>query len=140
MHILTYIILCGLTTVGSAQTTSPSTGSQSPVNVSRVPPKGAQNLDPLESQLSADLQALQGAVPPIALPNLAAPTASRIEGSAVPKDFHPRPDMPLTPIAQAAVKVSEKWLTELSTPSVGPDGRVVYTYGGGLPTVVCAPL
>jgi len=48
--------------------------------------------------------------------------------------------MPLTPTARAAVKVSEKWLTEATTPSPGPDGRVVFTYGAGLPTVVCAPL
>ncbi len=48
--------------------------------------------------------------------------------------------MPLTATAQAAVKVSEKWLTETTTPSTGADGRVVYTYGAGLPTVVCAPL
>jgi P-type conjugative transfer protein TrbG len=48
--------------------------------------------------------------------------------------------MPLTPTAQAAVKVSENWLTEATTPATGPDGRVVYTYGAGLPTVVCAPL
>jgi type IV secretion system protein VirB9 len=48
--------------------------------------------------------------------------------------------MPLTPTAQAAINVSEKWLTEATTPAPGPDGRVVYTYGSGLPTVVCAPL
>ena len=27
-----------------------------------------------------------------------------------------------------------------TTPSTGADGRVVYAYGAGLPTVVCAPL
>ena len=48
--------------------------------------------------------------------------------------------MPLTPTVQVAVRLSERWLTETSTPTPGSDGRVLYSYGAGLPTVVCAPL
>jgi type IV secretion system protein VirB9 len=36
--------------------------------------------------------------------------------------------------------MSEKWMAEHNQPAVGPDGRVLYSYGAGLPTVVCAPL
>lgn len=56
------------------------------------------------------------------------------------KDFHPRTDVSLTPTALEAVRVSERWQGETNSPSPGPDGRVVYSFGAGLPTVVCAPL
>ena len=36
--------------------------------------------------------------------------------------------------------MSEKWRTENNAPAAGPDGRVLYSFGAGLPTVVCAPL
>jgi type IV secretion system protein VirB9 len=49
-------------------------------------------------------------------------------------------DVPLTPTAQEAVRVSEKWRGESISPVAGADGRVVYNFGAGLPTVVCAPL
>jgi P-type conjugative transfer protein TrbG len=38
------------------------------------------------------------------------------------------------------VRVSESWQGEKNPPSPGPDGRVMYSYGAGLPSVVCAPL
>jgi type IV secretion system protein TrbG len=60
--------------------------------------------------------------------------------TTVPPDFKPKTDVTLTPTAQAAVGVSEKWSAEPNTPAPGPDGRVLYSYGGGLPIVVCAPL
>jgi type IV secretion system protein VirB9 len=49
-------------------------------------------------------------------------------------------DVPLTPTAQEAVRVSEKWRGESISPVAGADGRVVYNFGAGFPTVVCAPL
>ncbi|MGJ5814891.1 P-type conjugative transfer protein TrbG [Paludibaculum fermentans] len=60
--------------------------------------------------------------------------------SIVPPGFKPKTDVPLTRTAQDAVQISEKWLTEHNEPTVGRDGRVLYSYGAGLPTVVCAPL
>jgi type IV secretion system protein TrbG len=60
--------------------------------------------------------------------------------AGVPKTFRLRTDIPLTAVAMEAVRVSEKLRTEASTPVAGSDGRVLYSYGTGLPTVVCAPL
>jgi type IV secretion system protein VirB9 len=51
-----------------------------------------------------------------------------------------RRDVPLTPNAEEAVRVSEKWRAESISPVAGADGRVIYNFGAGLPTVVCAPL
>jgi type IV secretion system protein VirB9 len=60
--------------------------------------------------------------------------------SAVPAGFKPKTDVELTKTAQEAVQMSEKWMSEHNQPAVGHDGRVLYSYGAGLPTVVCAPL
>ena len=46
----------------------------------------------------------------------------------------------LSPTALAAVRASEKWRGGSNEPAAGPDGRVLYSFGAGLPTVVCAPL
>ena len=49
-------------------------------------------------------------------------------------------EVALSPTALAAVRVSEKWRGGPNEPAAGPDGRVLYSFGAGLPTVVCAPL
>jgi type IV secretion system protein TrbG len=46
----------------------------------------------------------------------------------------------LPPAAQHALTVNEPWKEDRQTPAAGKDGRVVYTFGAGLATVVCAPL
>jgi type IV secretion system protein VirB9 len=129
-------ILCGFPLLTYGQTASPTGAQVAPVHLTRTPPNVPSDVDPLQGQIAADLQALQGPTITAAAPNLAAKAPS----AAVPKDFHPHSDLPLTPTGQAAIRLSEKWLTEATTPAPGPDGRVVYTYGSGLPTVVCAPL
>lgn len=111
MRRLTCFFLCNLVSLSWAQSTSSPVAQEPAVHVSRKPAQDTPNIDPLQDQISSDLQALQAGAPNIALPNLpsSAPFA-HIDPNAVPKDFHPRSDMPLTPTAQAAVRVSEKWL------------------------------
>jgi P-type conjugative transfer protein TrbG len=70
-------------------------------------------------------------------PELAAPV---VPNGAPPKDYRPKTDVSLTETALEAVRVSERWQGETNAPSPGPDGRVIYSYGAGLPTIVCAPL
>ncbi len=62
------------------------------------------------------------------------------DAKEAPKDYHPPSDVPLTATALEAVQVSERWRGEKNSPAAGSDGRVLYSYGAGLPTVVCAPL
>lgn len=38
------------------------------------------------------------------------------------------------------MQVSERWRAGKNPPMPGPDGRVMYSFSAGLPTVVCAPL
>ena len=81
--------------------------------------------------------AVQGQIPPKGEDPGSSPDATN--GTA-PKDFRPKADVPLTSTALEAVRVSERWQGEKNAPSPGPDGRVMYSFGAGLPTVVCAPL
>jgi P-type conjugative transfer protein TrbG len=125
-----------LATNAEAQTAKPSDAQQSaPVTVKRVPAQQSANStdDALRKRINDDLSALQQ-------PQRGTPAPVQSKDAKPPVDIRPKPDMPLTPTAQAAVLLSEKWLTETSTPTPGTDGRVVYAYGSGLPTVVCAPL
>jgi type IV secretion system protein VirB9 len=91
-----------------------------PARLLRVPPP----TDPLQKRVADDLKELQPTGPP----------------ATAPARLPPKPDLPLTPTAKAAVKVSEKWLTGTVAPATGPDGRVIFVFGAGLPTLVCAPL
>ena len=98
------------------------------------------------AQLSAlqDLDALKPRaveVSPARVSSMPAPSgALGPTESAVPPGFKPKTDVHLTQTAQDAVQMSEKWMAERNQPAVGRDGRVLYSYGAGLPTVVCAPL
>ena len=101
---------------------------------SQAPPVQAKRLPPDKSldqyDFAGQLKTLQAATPALA------PNAE----SAVPAGFKPKTDVQLTVTAQEAVQMSEKWMDEHNQPAVGRDGRVLYSYGAGLPTVVCAPL
>src|SRR2546427_12294296 len=57
-----------------------------------------------------------------------------------PAGYKPRTDVALSPTATEAVRVSEGFRAESNPLSPGPDGRVIYTFGVGLATLVCAPL
>ncbi len=71
-----------------------------------------------------------------------APPTSTGSASAsdVPSDFRVSKDVPLPSTAQSALTVAKGWMAEKQTPAPGADGRVLYTYGAGMPTVVCAPM
>jgi P-type conjugative transfer protein TrbG len=46
----------------------------------------------------------------------------------------------LSPTAMEAIRVSGEWENSKATPSMDSAGRLVYRFGSGLPTIVCAPL
>jgi type IV secretion system protein VirB9 len=60
--------------------------------------------------------------------------------SEVPKDWQMLKDVPLSQTAREALNVSQAWIAEKHAPTPGKEGRVLYTFGAGLPTIVCAPL
>jgi type IV secretion system protein TrbG len=118
-----------------------------PVQAKRLPPekstrKGTSSNDAYIDRydFGGQLSALQdpAAVKAGAGPVNATPADSTDSG--VPVGFKLKTDVQLTKTAQDAVQISEKWMAEHNQPAVGRDGRVLYSYGAGLPTVVCAPL
>jgi len=60
--------------------------------------------------------------------------------SPPPAGYKPKTDVALSPTATEAVRVSEGFRADSNPPSPGADGRVIYTFGAGLATLVCAPL
>ena len=115
--------------------------AQNPAEVKRMP----TTIPPLLQQYDfgaqvKELQSPDGAPARTVKPQLAQPsipaTPPRLP---VPRDSPPK-EVTLPQSAQEAVNVSERWRGEGTPPAVGPDGRVLYSYGAGLPTVVCTPL
>jgi P-type conjugative transfer protein TrbG len=138
------LLVFGLSWIASAQQ-SPA----APVQAKRLPPdKAKRAISPANSAVldqydfGAQINALEddGSVQTgqVVKPVLATPPPSPESG--VPAGYRPRTDVQLTKTAQEAVQMSEKWMAEHNQPAVGRDGRVLYSYGAGLPTVVCAPL
>src|SRR5260370_35072725 len=92
----------------------------------KQPPK---NIPPLLQQydFGGQLRTLEdsGSLPAEVRPELATPGAT---SGAVPKDFRPRADVPLTATALEAVRVSEAGQGEKNAPWRGPHGRWRYSF------------
>jgi P-type conjugative transfer protein TrbG len=140
----------------STPTHSPDATAAPPVVAKRQPPSGGtstirkQLAIPSATDLQQTMAILQtagpGSVPDLQnLPNTpsplgAAPVLSGGSQSALPKDFHPRHDVALPALGKVAVALNDAWVNSSDAPSMGKDGRVIYTYGSGLPLIVCEPL
>jgi type IV secretion system protein VirB9 len=105
-------------------------------------PKGQPSGSVLDKyDFGEQVRVLEGAQPATPTPPPAKRTqAARAAEPAPQKAAEVKADVPLTPTAEEAVRVSAQWMTSKNPPAAGPDGKVLYSYGAGLPTVVCAPL
>lgn len=132
--------------VAEAQSTA---SNPTVVEVKRVPPEKASakeripNVDKypfgsLIQTLGPDPKVAAGDFGKAAIP-VREPVAESLD-SEVPAGFRPSKDIVLPSTAQSALLVAKGWMAEKQVPAPGADGRVVYTYGAGMPTVVCAPL
>lgn len=115
-----------------------------PVHVERVPPPPAGTEQavpaPDEYPFSEALDVLQGSAAPSHGHAGPVPAARKTKASELPKDSREKGSASLPLTAKDAVAVSGRWQSTRNTPAEGKDGRAVYTDGGGLPTIVCAPL
>lgn len=124
---------------------SPPNSAAPPVQAKRVPASQApvqKQADPViqNYDFGGQLRVLQD---PTAMdaPKVLGPTTGNPETDGkAPKGYQPRTDVPLNPTAAEAARMSETWRSGQNTPAAGPDGRVLFAYGAGLPIVVCAPL
>jgi hypothetical protein len=139
------LVVAGCGPLVFAQTNTPASGQpQPPVKVKRqpAPVKEDQPVPPIlqNYDFGAQLQALQD-IEAITPGGPASAGLNRsVEAGKVPKDFRPMTDVALSPTAAEAVRMSETWRGGPNTPAAGPDGRVLYAFGAGLPVLVCAPL
>lgn len=139
-------IACAL----SAQTKAPS---PDPKSVG-VPPKIAQpEKDLFTYDFNGALQVLRGqganqekpGASPSIPPRETAPASAATNASAASKSVGPPPDwrsphVVLNATAASAASVADAWESGFNLPVPGTDGRVLYTFGEGMPVVVCAPL
>lgn len=133
--------------------------SQQPVGVRREPPP--QTVTPPAATAPGPKRS---AAPPKAVPKAAVPSPQEFpfakiqEGLVNPNAEVPIPGsrpagatsntgVPVTPPqisknALDALIVNDPWVRASVSPPPAPgkDGRVLYTYGAGLPTIICAPL
>jgi type IV secretion system protein VirB9 len=149
MHFFKLIAIATAVSAGLLAQNSPAPPVQAkrlPPEKPKVKPSGATDNLIDRYDFGAQINALQdtNSLRPGAQtgnPTQTSAAASLASGeSAVPAGFKPRTDVQLTETALQAVQMSEKWMSEHNQPAVGRDGRVLYSYGAGLPTVVCAPL
>ena len=109
-----------------------------PVKVKRQPPVGMP--DPRQypfSQIISNLQDGAATMPPTPGTQQLVPDMALKPGSLKKE---PIKDVPLPKSAEGALALGNTWMTEKHEPAPGKDGRVLYTFGAGLPTIVCAPL
>jgi len=115
-----------------------------PVQAKRLPPEKGKGSDAAyldQYDFGAQVIALQQPAPAQSGDGSKPATVAAPQlPNGVPAGFKPRTDVQLTETAQEAVKISEQWMSGRNDLAVGRDGRVLYSYGAGLPTVVCAPL
>ena len=120
-----------------------------PVEVKRVPPPKLLPKEPVptpDKYPFGQLIQTLGPDPTVGAADIGngvtnAPTSTGSpSASDVPSDFRASKDVPLPSAAQSALTVAKGWMAEKQTPAPGADGRVLYTYGAGMPTVVCAPM
>lgn len=143
---LTFALAASLVCAQETNSNRPAPSPHPAIELKRVPPSvDTKTIPPLLQQydFGAQIQALeqpQGLVPPPGTTPQFASSNTDPNTAIVPKNYHPKTDVPLTPTAVEAVQVSERWRAGMNPPIPGPDGRVMYSFGAGLPTVVCAPL
>jgi type IV secretion system protein TrbG len=119
-----------------APAASASSGSAVVLNRTKAAP-ATQEIVPTDKYPFA---ALQKALEKGPGAEIGAAAASVGLGVKAPPGWEPTKDVALTETAREAVALSAKLSSEQNSPVPGPDGRVVYTFGVGQPTLVATPL
>jgi type IV secretion system protein TrbG len=139
-------IACSL----SAQTKAPS---PEPKPSTVLPSSSQQDKDLSTYDFNGALQKLRGqptnsgkaftapSIPPLqaGAGSAAANGSSASKPVGAPPDWRP-PHAVLNATAASAATVADVWESGFNLPTPGADGRVLYTFGEGMPVVVCAPL
>src|SRR5271170_4070809 len=132
-----------------ASQSSPAVTSQQKQQLSNYNFKGAAAALNAQTNQAAPKPSPSTPIPPLQVPPVTsqrpiaqsspAGGAAAEKGSEVPPNWKP-PHAELNNAAVSAVAVAQQWETGVGTPTPGPDGRVLYVFGQGMPVMVCAPL
>ena len=126
---------CGFAQDGTSGTSAPAGG---PVMLNRTKATQAkQEIVPVDKY---PFVAIQKALEKGPGADIESAAASVGLGAKVPPGWEPSRDVVLSETAREAVALSAKLSNEQNNPVPGPDGRVVYTFGVGQPTLVATPL
>ena len=145
---VTIVVVLALGSVAAGAQSAPQLTPQQKQDLSGYNFKGAETALEAQSNQPAKKQDLRTAIPPLKVPPLvtAVTPAESLKsatpaekGSAVPLNWSP-PHADLNAAGISAAEVSRLWETSVSMPTPGPNGKVVYIYGQGMPVLVCAPL
>ncbi len=145
---VTIVVVLALGSVAAGAQSAPQLTPQQKQDLSGYNFKGAETALEAQSNQPAKKQDLRTAIPPLKVPPLVSAvtpaeslkSATPAEkGSAVPLNWSP-PHADLNAAGISAAEVSRLWETSVSMPTPGPNGKVVYIYGQGMPVLVCAPL
>jgi len=145
---VTIVVVLALGSVASGAQSASQLTPQQKQDLSGYNFKGAETALEAQSNQPAKKQDLRTAIPPLKVPPLVSAvtpaeslkSATPAEkGSAVPLNWTP-PHADLNGAGISAAEVSRLWETGVSMPTPGPNGKVVYIYGQGMPVLVCAPL
>jgi type IV secretion system protein VirB9 len=126
---------CGFAQGGAPGASAPASGAVVLNRTAAAPAK--QEIVPADKYPFA---ALQKALEKGPGAEIGAAAASVGLGVKVPPGWEPTKDVALTETAREAIALSAKLSNEQNNPVPGPDGRVVYTFGVGQPTLVATPL
>lgn len=140
MNISTSFIIVGIcfSSVAFAQTPTAAPSAKNGHLPGNAPDLLRQYNFGAQIQALNDLSSLDASLKPtVATPQFG---DSEKATSPIATTLPPPVDVKLSSTALAAVQVSEKWRAGTNEPAAGTDGRVLYTFGAGLPTLVCAPL
>jgi type IV secretion system protein VirB9 len=147
IRLLVLIAMCVSAFCGFAQEGASSLGVGAPAGgaivLNRTRPAPAKpDIVPADKYPFAALQKAleQGPGTEISSEIGSAAAASVGLGVKVPPGWEPSQDVALSETAREAVALSAKLSSEQNSPVPGPDGRVVYTFGVGQPTLVATPL
>jgi type IV secretion system protein VirB9 len=145
---VTIAVVLALGSVAAGAQSAPQLTPQQKQDLSRYNFKGAETALEAQSNQPATKQDLRTPIPLLKVPPLvtAVTPAESLKsatpaekGSAVPLNWSP-PHADLNAAGISAAEVSRLWETSVSMPTPGPNGKVVYIYGQGMPVLVCAPL
>jgi type IV secretion system protein TrbG len=115
----------------TAEAPPSASAPSAPVPALQAPPVVMQrNISEAVRQLQGGATSAPGTVPGI---------SATVSNSDVPRDYKVK-EITLSPTAHSALSAGKPWMTNRNAATFGADGRVLYTFGSGLPEVICAPL